>query len=144
MALAILFAIYLAALFIPILAKIIIHFDYVLIIFAVWVLVFGAGGHFEQGLLLNYNIHTVFTILIYLAAIGIWFGLQQIRIFGLYIFRILACALSALILTYLVSTGLLGQNIAEGMDRIWQWTVGILYFAIALGVRARNDELRGE
>ena len=141
MAVLIILAIYIAALFIPILAKILIHFDYVLVLLATWVFVFGAGGHFEYGLLVNHEVHTVFAILICLAALAIWFFIQNIRIFKIYIFRILACALSAFILTYLVSTGLLGQNIADGMDTIWQWTFGIVYFAIAVGLRAKSSSL---
>ena len=142
MAFFIILAIYIIALFVPILAKIIIHFDYVLVLVAVWILVFGAGGHFEHGLFANHEaIHTVFVILIYLAAIAAWFGLQNIRIFKVYIFRVLACALSAFVLTYLVSTGLLGESIADGMDTIWQWAIGITYFAVALGLRAKQSNL---
>jgi len=144
MAIFIILALYIIAFFIPVLAKILIHFDYVLVLLAVWIFVFGIGGHNEHALLVNYEIHTVFTILIYLAALAMWFGLQNIRVFNIYIFRILACALSAFILTYLVSTGLLGQRIAEGMDTIWQWTFGILYFAIAVGLRAQDSSLMRE
>ena len=141
MAILILIGIHILAFFIPILAKILIHFDYVLVFFATWVFVFGAGGHNEYGLLVNHEIHTVFTISIYAAALGIWFLLQQIKILGIYIFRILACALSALILTYLVSTGLLGQTIADGMDTIWMWAVGIIYFGVAVGLRAKSSSI---
>jgi len=141
MAILIILALYIAAFFIPILAKILIHFDYVLVLLAVWIFVFGIGGHNEHALLVDYELHTVFTILIYVAAIAIWFGLQNIRVLRIYIFRIIGCALSAFVLTYLVSTGLLGQEIADGMDTIWQWTIGILYFAIAVGLRAKNSNL---
>jgi len=139
MAIFIILALYIAAFFLPILAKIIIYFDYVIVLFSVWAFVFGLGT--ERGVLGSYDIHTVFVILIYLAAVGIWFGLQQIRIFHIYIFRILACAFSAFILTWLVSDGLLGQGIADGMDTIWQWTVGIVYFGIAVGLRAKESNL---
>ena len=142
MAILILIAIHILAFFIPILAKILIHFDYVLVAFATWVFVFGASGHNELSLFANHDaIHTVFVILIYLAALGIWFLLQQIKILGIYIFRILACALSALILTYLVSTGLLGQTIAYGMDTIWMWAVGIIYFGVAVGLRSQSSSI---
>jgi len=144
MALFILIGLHIVAFFIPILAKILIHFDYVIVLFSVWAFVFGFGGLTERGLLANYEIHTVFVILIYLAAIGIWFALQQIRVFNIYIFRILACALSAFVLTWAVSDGLLGQSIADGMDTIWQWTFGIVYFAIAVGLRARDNTLMRE
>ena len=141
----IILAIHIAAFFVPILAKIIIHFDYVLVLVAVWIFVFGASGHNQYSLFANHEaIHTVFVILIYLAALAIWFGLQNIRVFNIYIFRIVACALSAVVLTYLVSTGLLGENIADGMDTIWQWAIGITYFAVTLWLRARQSNLMRE
>ena len=139
MALFILLAIFIIAFFIPAIAKILIHFDYVLVLAAVWIFVFGAGR--ESGLLVNVELHTVFVILIYLAALGIWFGLQSIRVFNIYIFRIVGCAISAFVLTVLVSAGLLGQNIADNMDTIWQWTVGIVYFGIAVGLRAKESSI---
>lgn len=139
MAVFIILALYVVAFFLPILAKAIIYFDYVIVLFSVWAFGFGLGT--DRGLLSNYDIHTVFVILIYLVAVGIWYGLQQIRVFNIYIFRILACAFSAFILTWLVSDGLLGQNIADGMDTIWMWTIGIVYFVLAVGLRARNSSL---
>ena len=141
MAIFIILALYVAAFFLPILAKILIHMDYVIILLAVWIFVFGVGGTMDRGLLANHEIHTVFVILIHLAAIGIWYGLQQIRVFHIYVFRILACAFAAFIFTWLVSSGLFGQGIADGMDTIWQWTVGILYFAVAMGLRAKEHSL---
>jgi len=141
MVLLIFLGLHIVAFLIPILAKMLIHFDYVLILLAVWIFIFGIGGHNEHALLVNHEVHTVFTILIYLAALGIWFGIQNIRIFNIYIFRVIACALSAFILTWLVSDGLLGQGIADGMDAIWQWTIGILYFVIAIGLRAQGSSL---
>ena len=144
MAIFIILAVYVTAFFIPILAKILIHLDYIFVLLATWVFVFGAGGHFEYGLLLNLEVHTVFMILIYLAAIGIWYVIQNIHIFRIYIFRIIACAFSALVLTLLISDGLLGEDIASRMDFIWQWTFGIVYFAIAVGLRAKNSSLMRE
>jgi len=141
---AILVGLHLAAFFLPILAKILIHFDYVLVLLIVWIFIFGVGGHNQYALLVNHDVHTVFTILIYLAALGIWFGLQNIRIFNIYVFRIIACALSAFVITWLVSDGLLGQGIADGMDTIWQWTVGIVYFALMVGLRAQGGSLLRE
>lgn len=140
----IIIGIYLAAHFIPILAKILIYFDYVIVLLAVWIFVFGIGGHNEHALLVNNEIQTVFVILIYLAAIAIWYGLQNIRVFKVYIFRVLGCALSAVILTWLVSEGLLGQGIADGMDTIWKVTIGIVYFALALGLRAKTNSIMHE
>ena len=139
MAALVIIGIYLLAFFLPILAKLLIHFDYVIVFVVTWVLVFGAAGSFEQGLLVNHDVHTVFTIIIYVAVLVLWYFLQQISIFGIYVIRIIGCALSALILTYLVSTGLLGQTIADGMDTIWMWTFGIVYFVIAVVLRAKND-----
>ena len=141
MAILILLAVHLAAFFIPILAKILIHLDYAFVLLATWIFVFGAGGHFEHGLLLNLEVHTVFVILIYLAAIGLWYIVQNIRFFRIYIFRVIACAFSALVLTFLVSDGLLGEDISNRMDVIWQWTFGIVYFAIAVGLRAKSSSL---
>jgi hypothetical protein len=127
--------------FIPIIAKIFIHLDYGFLLILVWGFVFGASGYNPDGLLANHELHTVFVILIYLAALAIWFGLQQIRVIKIYIFRIFACALSAFIFTYLVSTGLFGRAIADGMDIIWQWAVGIVYFGIAIMLRVRDESL---
>ena len=126
---------------VPIIAKIFIHLDYAFLLAAVWVFVFGANGFYDEALLANHEIHTVFVVLIYLAALGIWYGLQQIRIFKIYIVRIIACAFSAFIFTYLAYTGLFGQTIADGMDVIWQWTVGIVYFVIAIALRAKDKSL---
>jgi len=141
MAIFIILGLYIVAFFLPILAKILIHFDYVIVLLAVWILVLGMGGSLEQALLAGFEIHTVFMILILLAAVGIWFGLQQIRVFNIYIFRILACAFSAFVLTNLVASGLFGQRIADGMDTIWMWAFGIVYFALALGLRAKGSSL---
>lgn len=127
--------------FVPIVAKILIRLDYVFLLLLLWAFVFGASGYNENGLLSNYQIHTVFVILIYLAVLAIWFGLQQIKIFNIYIFRIIACGLSAYIFTYMVRTGFLGQKVANGMDTIWSWTVGIVYFAIVVFLRVRDDSL---
>jgi hypothetical protein len=134
-------ALLVVAIFVPVLAKIIIHFDYVIIFVLVWAFVFGAGGSNEHGLLLNYEIHTVFVILIYLAFFGALYGLQQIRIFNIYIFRVAACACSAYVIVYLISNGWFGSNIAEKMDVIWQWTLGILYFIISVVVRTKEKNL---
>lgn len=139
MAFLIILAIYILAFFIPKIAKIIIHFDYVIVLAAVWAFVFGAGR--DTGLLVGFEIHTVFVILIYLAALGIWYCLQNIRVLNIYIFRIIGCAVSAFVLTVLVSIGLLGDGIADRMDTIWQWAIGIVYFGVALGLRAKESTL---
>ena len=128
----------------PVIAKIFIHVDYVLLLLIVWGFVFGASGHNEYGLLVNYELHTVFVVLIYLAAFGIWFGLQQIRIFGFYIFRIVACAIAAYFFVFMASTGLFGQTIADGMDLIWQVTVGIVYFVAIVALRSKDKSLKYE
>ena len=141
MGIVIALALVVLAIFIPIIAKILVNLDYVFILLIVWGFVFGANGYYENGLLANYEIHTVFVILAHVAALGIWFGLQQIRTFNIYIFRLIACALSAFIFTYLVSTGLFGMTIANGMDTIWKWAVGITYFIIVAGLRVRDNSL---
>ena len=132
-----------AAILVPIIAKILIRLDYVFLVALIWVFVFGFGasGQDPDAWLANHEIHTVFVILIYLAALGAWFGLQQIRVFNIYIFRIIACMLSASILTYLAVSGLFGQAIADGMNVIWQWIVGILYFIVVAGLRMRDKSL---
>ena len=128
----------------PIIAKIFIHFDYVFLFFIVWGFVFGASGQNEYGLLVDYDLHTVFVILIYLAAFGIWFGLQQIRILGFYIFRVVACAISAYFFIFMASTGWFGQTIADGMDLIWQIAVGIVYFIVIMVLRSQDNSLKYE
>jgi len=129
------------AIFLPIIAKILIHLDYLCVIVLVWAYVFDARGQNEQGLLSADDLHTVFVILIYVAALAIWFGLQQIRVFNIYVFRFVACALSAYVFVHFVSTGLFGRAIADGMDTIWQWTVGIVYFAVIVFLRVKDNSL---
>jgi len=131
-------------LFLPIIAKVFIHFDYVLLVFIIWGFVFGASGHNEYGLLVDHDLHIVFVALIYLAALGIWFGLQQIRVLGFYIFRVVACAISAYFFIYIASTGWFGQTIADGMDLIWQVTVGIVYFIVIVVLRSKDNSLKYE
>ena len=128
----------------PVIAKIFIHVDYVLLFFIIWGFVFGASGHNEYGLLVNFELHIVFVVLIYLAAFGIWFGLQQIRILGFYIFRVVACAVAAYFFVFMASTGWFGQTIADGMDLIWQVTVGIVYFVVIAVLRSKDDSLKYE
>jgi len=136
--------IYLIAFLIPIVAKILLYFDYVIVLFSVWAFVFGFGGMTDRGLLSGFEIHTVFVILIYIAAVAIWFGLQNIRVFKIYIFRILGAALTAFVLVSAISGGLFGQDIADGMDTIWQWAIGIVYFALSIGLRAKEKTLMYE
>ena len=127
--------------FVPIIARLLIRLDYVFILLLVWGFVFGASGHNPNGLLAGHDIHTVFVILTYLAVCAAWFGLQRIRVFNLYVFRVAACALSAYLFVYLAVDGLFGQTIAGGMDTIWQWAVGIVCFAVALFVRSSSGGL---
>ena len=104
-------AILVIGLALPTLAKIFVHLDYVLLLFIIWGFVFGASGHNEYGFFTDHSaIHPVFVILIYLSALGAWFGLQQIRIFNIYILRIAACALSAYFLVYIASAGWFGET----------------------------------
>ena len=138
---AIIIGIAIAGFFLPYIAKLFIHLDYVFLIVLVWGFVFGASGSYPYGLLANHELHTVFVILIYLVALGVWFGLQQIRVFGIYIFRIIACAISAIVFVNMAIMGLFGQAIADGMDVIWQWAVGILYFAVVAALRVKDKSL---
>ena len=127
--------------FMPLIASLLIRLDYVLILLIVWGFVFGASGQNPDGLLAGYDIHTVLVILTYLAVCAAWFGLQRIRVFNLYIFRIGACAFSAYLFVEFATRGIFGQTIAGGMDTVWQWTVGILCFAVALVVRSAGSDL---
>ena len=131
----------LAALLIPIVAKILIRIDYLFIALLVWMFVFGGNGFVDVALLYGRDVHTVFILLTIAAAGFIWFGLQQIKIIIVYPFRILACALSAFLIVYLLSTGLLGSRVQEGMDIIWQWAIGIAYFILLMVLRSRDDDL---
>ena len=126
---------------VPIAAVILIHLDYVFILLVVWGFVFGASGQNPDGLLAGYDIHTVFVILIYLAVGAAWFGLQRIKVFGVYVFRIAACAFSAYVFVAFAVRGWFGDTIADGMDTIWQWAVGIVCFAVFLFVRSRGSGL---
>ena len=121
--------------FMPVIASLLIRLDYVFILLLLWGFVFGASGQNPDGFLAGYNIHTAFVILTYLAVCTAWFGLQRIKVLNLYIFRIGACAFSAYLFVEFATRGLFGQTIAGGMDTIWQWTVGIVCFAVALVVR---------
>lgn len=129
------------AIALPVIAKILINLDYVFLFLLLWYFLFRSSGFDGEGLLLKYQIHTVFVILIYLVALAAWFGLQQIRVFNIYVFRFVACGLSAYVFTYCVKTGLLGQTIANGMNTIWTWTVGIVYFAIVVFLRVKDKSL---
>ena len=123
--------------FAPVIASILIRMDYVFLLLIVWGFVFGASGHNPYGLLADHDIHIVFVILTYLAVGAAWAGLLRIKIFKVYVFRIVACAISAyLVVTFVMLGGFFGQTIAEGMDIVWQWTVGIVCFAVALYVRS--------
>jgi hypothetical protein len=125
--------------FVPVIASLLIRLDYVLILLIVWGFVFGASGQNPDGLLAGHEIHTVFVILTYLAVCAAWFGLQRIRVLNLYIFRIGACAFSAYLFVEFATRGLFGQTIAGGMDTIWQWTIGIVCFAVTLVVRSAGS-----
>ena len=127
--------------FVPIIASLLIRLDYVLLLLIVWGFVFGASGQNPNGLLADYDIHTVFTILSYLAVCAAWFGLQRIRVFNIYILRIAACAFSAYLFVEFATRGLFGQTVAGGMDTIWQWTVGVICFGVALVVRSGGSAL---
>jgi hypothetical protein len=85
--------------------------------------------------------HLALVISIYLGIIGIWFGLQQIRIMRIYIFKIIACALAAFIIITFASTGWFGETIANGMTIMWQIIIGIAYFLVAILVRLNNNNL---
>ena len=129
------------AIFVPVAAVILIHLDYVFIFLVVWGFVFGASGQNPYALLASYDIHTVFVILIYLAVGAAWFGLQRIKVFKVYVFRIAACAFSAYVFIAFATRGWFGETIANGMDTIWQWAVGIVCFAVFLFVRSRGSGL---
>ena len=131
----------LLAVTLKIIKKVLINLDYAFILVFIWLFVFGANGFNKNALLFNYEIHTVFVILTHLVVIGVWHGLQQITIFNIYVFRIIACAFSACLFTYFVSNGLFGRNIADGMDTIWKVAVGITYFSYVLWLRARDNSL---
>ena len=105
--------------------------DYVILAGVVWIGILG-GGINERALLASFEMHTAIQIIIVGAALGVWHGFQQIRIKGIYVFKILACALSAL---------LLGFMIYAAADMIWALTVGILIFAVTLTTRSRNSGL---
>ena len=121
---------------VPIIARVLIRLDYVFLLLIVWGFVFGASGQNPDGLLVGFEIHTVFMVLTYLAVCGAWFGLQRIKVLNLYIFRIAACALSAYLFVEFATRGWFGHTIAHGMDTIWQWTIGIVCFAVALVMRS--------
>ena len=122
--------------FVPVIAMVLIRLDYVFILLIVWGFIFGASGHNPDGLLAAHDVHTVFTVLIYLAACAAWYGLQRIKVYNIHIFRIAACIFSAYIFVIFAVDGMFGQAVAEGMDTIWQWTVGIVCFVVALVVRS--------
>ena len=42
---------------------------------------------------------------------------------------------------YFDSIGFFGRTIADGMDLIWKWTVGIVYFIIVVFLRVRDESL---
>lgn len=133
----IIFGIHILAVLLPVVAKIIISFDYITILFIAWGMLFfdptNINNPITTGVLHQFELHTVFIILIMIAIFAIWWGVQQITIFGLRVFKVLACAFSALIFTVLF--------IAPSMDIIWTWTLGILLFGISLFLRSQDDGL---
>ena len=73
-----------AAIFVPVLSKAIIFFDYVMIgVIAFGTLFTEVGLFVETGLLHRFELHTVFIILIMLVILGAYFGIQQIEIFDI-------------------------------------------------------------
>ena len=131
----------LAALFFHALAWLLIRLAYAFIALAVHFMLFVSTPRGYPGLLVDYEIHTVFMILIHIIPIGIWFALQQLRVFGVMIFKIIACGFSAYIFVWMALEGFFGYRVMYGMDTIWQWTVGIVYFGILIALRARDDEI---
>jgi len=134
-------ALFILSLIVPVIAKIFIHMDYAFLVLIVWAYIFGASGHNENALLSNSEMHIVTIILIYFVILGIWFGLQQIRIMNIYIFRIAACALAAFVITVFASTGWFGETIANGMNIAWQIGLGVVYFIVAILIRSKDSNL---
>jgi len=126
----------LLGIFIPILLFLILKFDYVMIGLFTWLFVFGANGANEQALLADVELHTVFIILIFLAIFAVWFGIQQIRIFEIYVFRILASIFASFSFTMIF--------VVHYVDTIWAWAIGIILFLISLGAKSMKGELRAE
>jgi len=108
--------------------------DYVVIAGFVWLLLFGAGmeGHglfAEAGI----EVHPAIQLVVIAAALGVWYGIQQIRIGSIYVFKILASAISAF---------LCSMFIAGLLDVVWAVVLGVGIFIITLGLRIRDDGLR--
>jgi hypothetical protein len=134
-------ALLILSLLIPIIAKIFIYMDYAFLVLLIWAFIFGASGQNSQALFYNSDMHLALVISIYLGIISIWFGLQQIRIMRIYIFKIIACALAAFIIITFASTGWFGETVANGMTIMWQIIIGIAYFLVAIFVRINNNNL---
>jgi len=130
-------AILAAAVLLPVITLVLIRLDYIFLILVVAILVIGTNveGVGDYALLRDFELHTVFIILIHLGFCFAWFLLQQIRIIKIYPFRIAACALSAFLLAF-IAAGLI-----ESVDTIWQWTIGILNFLVLMYLRNRRGDL---
>lgn len=134
---AIIFLIHIFGFFVPIIAKIILSLDYLIVLMLVWFFLL-TGFNYEAeptGLLGGVEIHTVFIILICLAILVAWWGLQQIEIKGIKIFKILACVGSTLIFVFLLRDD---SFFNFEIDIIWTWTIAIIYFGISLLLRTRD------
>jgi len=134
----ILFGIHIAALLLPIVARIILSSDYVTILLIAWALLFSnpsitIDNPIPFGILYQFELHTVFIILVMLVIFALWWGVQQISIFGFKIFKVLACVFSALVFTVIF--------IAPSVDIVWTWTLGIILFGLSLFIRSQDDGL---
>jgi len=132
------FGLHILALFVQFIAKIVLSFDYFIIFAIVWMIFFQEADSFSLltngGLLVQFELHTAFIILIILVALSVWWGLQQISILGFRVFKVFACVFSAAMFTLMFIA-------PELDDIIWTWTLGILLFGISLFLRSKDDGL---
>ncbi|MCL2220811.1 MAG: hypothetical protein FWC20_00615 [Oscillospiraceae bacterium] len=102
--------------------------DYLLIGWLMWEFVLNG----EYALFANHDFHIAISILLMLIPVVSWFFIQQIRICGLYAFKLVAC---------LICAGILGFFVGHEIDAIWGVVSGAVIFIICLALRSKNSEL---
>ena len=139
-------AISLAVAVAPLVGKIFLALDYVLILMVVLYFVIAPYDLNPYSFLTMENVHTVFIILIFLGSCAAWFGIQRIRIFGIYVFKILACGFATYLVLFSIWEGYFGETLQEGVDTIWAITIAIIYFGANLYIRSQmsNESLFGK
>ena len=116
----------------PLVLFLVLKLDYMIIALAAWMSITSPLPNRDVSLAEQFQVHTAFVILAVAVIVALWWGLQQIRILGIQIFKIIASAITALLFTLIVVA------IAE-IDTIWAWVIGVVSFIVIISTRVMND-----